>query len=72
MCSEAVAVARQIGIVLGDISTSDWLRNALRTALDRDAVDAAMDAEILAKLLADRAEVVIDQALSESDCGSPP
>jgi hypothetical protein len=41
--------------ILNDPSASNWLRDALRKALDRDPVDAANDAEILAAVLAARA-----------------
>lgn len=41
--------------ILNDPSASHWLQNALRQALDRDPVDAANDAEILAAVLAARA-----------------
>lgn len=37
--------------VLSDFAASDWLKKALRSALDRDVVDAANDAEVLAQLL---------------------
>ena len=37
--------------ILADCATSSWLTNALREALSRDPVDAANDAEVLAKLL---------------------
>jgi hypothetical protein len=37
--------------VLRDPAASLWLRNALRAALVRDPVDAANDAEVLARLL---------------------
>jgi len=40
--------------VLRDFAASQWLKTALRTALDRDPVDAANDAEVLARLLAER------------------
>lgn len=40
--------------VLDDPAASDWLKRALRLALDRDAVDAAHDAEVLADLLRGR------------------
>jgi hypothetical protein len=40
--------------VLSDPATSHWLRDALRSAIERDLVDAAHDAELLAKVLADR------------------
>lgn len=37
--------------VLRDPSASVWLRAAIRSALARDPVDAANDAEVLARLL---------------------
>lgn len=40
--------------VLRDFAASQWLKTALRTALDRDPVDAANDAEVLARLLTER------------------
>lgn len=44
------AIAR----VLASPASSDWLKAALRTALERDAVNAAHDADTLARLLRDR------------------
>lgn len=37
--------------ILADPAASDWLRAALHWALSRDPVDAANDAEVLAKVL---------------------
>ena len=37
--------------VLRDPAASFWLKHALKTALERDPVDAANDAEILLQLL---------------------
>ena len=37
--------------ILNDFSASYWLKNALKTALERDPVDAAHDAEVLADTL---------------------
>lgn len=45
----------RIAAVMADRSASDWLRVSLETALSRDPVDAANDAEFLAELLASRA-----------------
>lgn len=45
-----------IAQILLDPSCSFWLKNALETALQRDPVDAANDAELLAKVLGDRAK----------------
>lgn len=47
--------AGEIARVLGDPAASDWLRDALRSAMVRDPVDAANDAEVLARLLDERA-----------------
>lgn len=43
-----------IETLLRDPSTSHWLKHALRSALERDALDAARDADLLAELLEDR------------------
>jgi hypothetical protein len=40
-----------ISEVLASPTTSYWLKDALRTALNRDCVDAANDAEVLAVIL---------------------
>jgi hypothetical protein len=40
--------------VLHDPTASFWLKHALRSALERDPVDAANEAEILAQLLVQR------------------
>lgn len=42
--------------VMDHPATSKWLREALRAALERDPCDAANDAELLATVLAVRAE----------------
>ena len=41
----------EIEEILADPAASFWLRAALRSALARDPVDAANDAEVLARLL---------------------
>jgi hypothetical protein len=45
--------------VLRDPSASRWLKDALQSALVRDPVDAANDAEILARLLDRQCRVVL-------------
>lgn len=50
---------RTINEILEDPAGSYWLKDALRSALNRDCLDAAYDAELLAKLLMDRAESII-------------
>lgn len=46
--------APDVDAILNDPSASFWLKDALRTALQRDPVDAAHDAELLAAVLASR------------------
>jgi len=41
----------RISWVLAHSECSDWLKQALRTALDRDPIEAANDAELLRHLL---------------------
>lgn len=50
--------------VLADPTASFWLRNALLAALSRDPVDAANDAEVLARLLDRRCR----ETLEASSC----
>ncbi len=45
--------------ILTDPEASDWLKSALRSALERDPVDAANDAGILAQVLEERAERIL-------------
>lgn len=45
-----------INQTLNDPSTSNWLKQALKTALQRDCVDAANDASHLSALLTARAK----------------
>ena len=47
--------------VLRDPAASLWLRNALRAALVCDPVDAANDAEVLARLLDRRCRSILSQ-----------
>lgn len=46
-------------------TTSRWLSAALASALDRDPVDAANDADLLQKVLASRATAVLEAHLQE-------
>ena len=45
--------------VLNDPAASNWLKNALMAALQRDAVDAANDSALLAALLDRRAGALL-------------
>jgi len=47
--------------VLSDPAASFWLKDALRSALDRDPVDAANDAEVLFRLLDERCHKILSQ-----------
>jgi hypothetical protein len=49
----------EIEQVLADPAASFWLKEALRSALSRDPVDAANDAEVLAQLLDRRCQEVL-------------
>lgn len=45
--------------VLSGFSSSHWLKQALQSALNRDCVDAAHDAELLSKILNARADKIL-------------
>jgi hypothetical protein len=47
--------------IVADPCTSDWLRGALQAALRRDPVDAANDAEVLAKVLSARSREILGE-----------
>ena len=46
--------------VLADPTASFWLRNALLAALSRDPVDAANEADVLARLLDERCREILE------------
>jgi hypothetical protein len=48
--------------ILDDPAASDWLKGALRSALERDPVDALNDALLLAATLEERLRAVLDLA----------
>lgn len=54
----------EIKALLESPDTSEWLKNALTSALSRDSVDAANDAEKLLSVLDLRATAVLDAALA--------
>jgi hypothetical protein len=54
--------------VLADPSTSYWLRDALKSAFQRDPVDALADAELLTALLSQRLVEVTANSL-QADAG---
>ena len=49
----------EIEEILADPAASFWLRAALRSAVARDPVDAANDAEVLARLLDRRCRSIL-------------
>lgn len=61
----AQEVENEIRAVLVDPASSSWLKVALRTALERDPVDAASEAEGLAELLGRRADVMLIRSVAE-------
>ena len=56
----APAAAATIEEVMADQSASEWLKTALRSALERDPVDALNDTLALAGILEDRLRNVLD------------
>jgi hypothetical protein len=46
--------------ILDDPAASDWLKGALRSALERDPVDALNDALVLAATLEERLRAALD------------
>ena len=54
----------EIRAILREPGTSNWIKNALSAALDRDPVDAVNDAELLAIVLRHRAEVIQSETLA--------
>jgi hypothetical protein len=56
-------MAKQLEVeeVLADPAASFWLKEALSSALNRDPVDAANDAEVLAQLLDRRCQEILSR-----------
>ena len=52
-------LTQDISRVLRDPNVSNWLKSTVIDSLERDPIDAANDAEILAALLQARAEVIL-------------
>lgn len=51
--------------ILNRQDASYWLKNAIKTALQRDPVDAVNDAEILVQVLRRRCDTVLRSALNQ-------
>ena len=58
--------------VTEDPAASDWLKNALLEAINRDPVDAAGDAEVLCRILKLRADAVQKGPERSATTGKPP
>ena len=65
MCHEAESAGRgTIDDILVDPTASLWLKAALRSALSRDPVDAANDADVLARVLNDHCRHSLEESRS--------
>jgi hypothetical protein len=54
-----------IDAVLSDSASSDWLKGALRNALNRDPLDAACDAHLLCQLLEQRSDGILESEMGK-------
>ncbi|CAM5558886.1 hypothetical protein ECAE60S_04502 [Eoetvoesiella caeni] len=57
-------IDEEITCILDDPTVSNWLKNALRSAINRDCVDAFHDSVLLTKLIARRLKSVEESALA--------
>jgi hypothetical protein len=55
--------------ILADPSISHWLKDAFRTAYERDPVEAMRDAQKLLKLLGDRYAQIVTRELATVGAG---
>lgn len=63
MCQETNSTnLPTIDEILADPASSLWLKAALRSALSRDPVDAANDAEVLARVLNDHCRHLLEES----------
>lgn len=63
---ERARPAPSVDDLLADPAASHWLKNTLRAALERDPVDAANEAEVLARALALHADELLAQHLARA------
>ncbi|SEB26309.1 hypothetical protein [Variovorax sp. YR216] len=56
-------VLSEIEDLLDSPTASHWFKHALKSAMGRDIVDAARDAELLARLMVQRCEAVQETLL---------
>jgi hypothetical protein len=57
--------------ILADPSVSYWLKDALRTAYERDPVDALHDARSLLRLLGQRYTQIVNRDFATGGVGVP-
>jgi len=57
-----------------DPAASDWLKEALMNAINRDPVDAANDAQVLYEILSQRSKAtrIVNRARSKPDASKSP
>lgn len=58
-----------IAAVLNDRSASHWLKNAVKSSLERDPLDALQDAQLLAALMDIRLMSIEQSAAGANDGG---
>lgn len=51
--------------LMADPATSFWLKKSLTTALDRDPVDAFLDAQVLCRIVSTRSAETLERALCQ-------
>ncbi len=61
MAEGAPSEIGEIAAVMADPAASYWLKEALASALDRDAFDAERDALVLAGLLTKRLNAIVER-----------
>lgn len=55
-------IEAEIATVVGDVATRRWVKEALSTALARDPIDAAADADMVADLLNRRCDAMLEDS----------
>jgi hypothetical protein len=67
----AVKVSMTLKEILADPSVSQWLKDALRTAYERDPVAALRDARQLLQLLGQRYTQIVNREFGAAGLGLP-
>jgi hypothetical protein len=65
MGAERPTDTAEIIAVIADPAASYWLKQALASALDRDAFDAERDAIVLARLLTQRLDGIVERYFAQ-------